>query len=290
MQYHIPVGTSNFAEIRERNYYYVDKSNLIFELLKNESTKVTLITRPRRFGKTLGMSMLANFFDIRKNTKSLFAGLEISKNSSICNEWQNKYPTIFISFKRVDGLNFDSAYGMLCFTIEELYGEHSYLLDSDKLSSYDKAMIRHILERKADSIEIKHSLLFLTKFIALHYNKPVILLMDEYDVPIAKANSNGYYKEMLDTMKGLMQVLKDNDALHFAVITGCLKIAKESIFTGINNFVSDTIADSRLNEYFGFTQQEVERIFTDMNQTEHLIDAKTWYDGYHFGDFDVYCP
>ena len=290
MRYHIPVGTSNFLEIRKNNYYYIDKSGLINELVNNESTKVTLITRPRRFGKTLGMSMLSNFFDIRKDTKSLFDGLEISKNTKLCNNWMNQYPTIFISFRRVDGLTFESAYGMLCFTIEEIFLDHSYLLDSDKLSTYEKDTIRHILERKADALEIKNSLLSLTRFIMLHYNKPVILLIDEYDVPIAKANSNGYYKEMLDTMKGLMQVLKDNDALHLAVITGCLKIAKESIFTGTNNFVSDTIADSRLNEYFGFTQREVERIFTDMKQISHLEEAKMWYDGYHFGDFDIYCP
>ena len=286
----IPVGISDFAKIRDRNYYYVDKTNLIAELLEEETAEVTLITRPRRFGKTMAMSMLSHFFDIRKDSKTMFQGLKIAENTDLCDEWMNQWPVLFISFRRVDGLNFESAFGMLQETITDIYGDHLYLLDSPRISSYQKEIMDRILRKTASEEEIKASILLLTKLMQAHYRKPVILLIDEYDVPIAKASANGYYDEMLDVMKGILQALKDNDALRFAVITGCLRIAKESIFTGTNNFVSDTISSSHLNEYFGFTQEEVDQILIDADQTDHAEDVKDWYDGYHFGELDVYCP
>ncbi|CUN53713.1 AAA family ATPase [Roseburia inulinivorans] len=286
----IPVGVSDFEEIRRNGYYYVDKSGLIGELLGTTGTKVTLITRPRRFGKTLGMSMLESFFDIRKDNKALFEGLEIAKRHELCMEWMNQWPTVFVSFRQVDGLNFNSAYDMLTLVISELYKKHLYLLDSDKVDSFDKEIVKQLIQGTASTKDTKGSLMLLTRLMYQQYGKPVILLIDEYDVPVAKANSNGYYEEMLDVMKGLMQALKDNQALCFAVITGCLKIAKESIFTGTNNFISDTITDSRLNEYFGFIQSEVDQILKDADVLDKAESIREWYDGYHFGDFDVYCP
>ena len=286
----IPVGVSDFEEIRRNGYYYVDKSGLIGELLSTTGTKVTLITRPRRFGKTLGMSMLESFFDIRKDNKALFEELEIAKRHELCMEWMNQWPPVFVSFRQVDGLNFNSAYDMLTLVISELYKKHLYLLDSDKLDSFDKEIVKQLIQGTASAKDMKGSLMLLTRLMYQQYGKPVILLIDEYDVPVAKANRNGYYEEMLDVMKGLMQALKDNQALCFAVITGCLKIAKESIFTGTNNFISDTITDSRLNEYFGFVQSEVDQILKDADVLDKAESIREWYDGYHFGDFDVYCP
>ena len=286
----ITVGVSDFEEIRRNGYYYVDKSGLIGELLSTTGTKVTLITRPRRFGKTLGMSMLESFFDIRKDNKALFEELEIAKRHELCMEWMNQWPTVFVSFRQVDGLNFNSAYDMLTLVISELYKKHLYLLDSDKLDSFDKEIVKQLIQGTASAKDMKGSLMLLTRLMYQQYGKPVILLIDEYDVPVAKANRNGYYEEMLDVMKGLMQALKDNQALCFAVITGCLKIAKESIFTGTNNFISDTITDSRLNEYFGFVQSEVDQILKDADVLDKAESIREWYDGYHFGDFDVYCP
>ena len=286
----IPVGISDFAKIRNYKYYYVDKTGLIEDLLEKETAEVTLITRPRRFGKTMGMSMLDNFFDIRKDSQAMFEGLEISKNTALCSEWMNQWPTLFLSFKKVDGLNFQDAYDMLTVVLANLYKKHMYLLESDKINPFDKEIITHIMSGDASVKEIKDSLALLTTTMQEYYGKPVILLIDEYDVPIAKASAKGYYAEMLDVVKGLMQALKDNDALRFAVVTGCLRIAKESIFTGTNNFVSDTISSSHLNEYFGFTQADVDQILKDADCLEYAADIKNWYDGYHFGDLDVYCP
>ena len=286
----LPIGTSDFAEIRREGWYYVDKTGLIRDLLNTRKAKVTLITRPRRFGKTLGMNMLANFFDIQKDSKALFEGLEISKDQALCEQWRNQWPVLFVSFRRVDGLNFQSAYGMLKTTICELCIEHRYLLESTQVPHEHKETMRRLLQKTASDDELSSSLLLLTHMMQAHYGKPIILLIDEYDVPLAKASANGYYKEMLDVMKGIMQAMKDNSALQLAVITGCLRIAKESIFTGTNNFVSDTITSSRLNEYFGFTQAEVDKLLEDTGLTDHAEDLKAWYDGYHFGEFDIYCP
>ena len=286
----LPIGTSDFERIRKSGCYYIDKTGLIGEILNTSGVQVMLITRPRRFGKTLGMNMLANFFDISKDSKALFEGLEVSKDYALCEQWRNQWPVLFVSFRRVDGLNFQSAYGMLELTITDLFREHRYLLDSEQVGDDEKKMIRRLLQGTATEREVKNSLLLLTEMMQAHYGKPVILLMDEYDVPLAKASANGYYKEMLDVMKGIMQAMKDNSALQLAVITGCLRIAKESIFTGTNNFVSDTITSSRLNEYFGFTQAEVDKLLEDTGLTDHAEDLKAWYDGYHFGEFDIYCP
>ncbi len=290
----IPVGISDFAKIQNYGYYYVDKTGLIADLLEKETAEVTLITRPRRFGKTMGMSMLANFFDIRKDSKAMFEGLEISKNAALCSEWMNQWPVLFLTFKDVDGLTFASAKEMLLNRIAAIYNDYSYLLEGTRVQEND----RKVFERLADEVSgnptdamLKTSIVLLMRLMRNHYGKPVILLIDEYDVPIAKASAKGYYPEMLEVIKGLMSTaLKDNNALRFAVITGCLRIAKESIFTGTNNFVSDTISSSHLNEYFGFTQADVDQILEDANCQEHAADIKNWYDGYHFGDLDVYCP
>ena len=287
----IPVGISDFEKIRRNGYYYVDKSGLIAELLEEKSTEVTLITRPRRFGKTLGMSMLANFFDIRKESTVLFEGLEIVEQRDVCREWMNQFPTLFVTFKDVDGLDFSSAYAMLSSTITELYKEHLYLMESSWINSYDKEIMQRIITEEATVTDIKKSLALLIKLMQQHYQKNVILLIDEYDVPIAKASSHQYYPQMLEILKVMMSTaLKDNPGLCFAVITGCLQIAKESIFTGTNNFVSDTISDSNLNEYFGFTQKDVDKILMEADAGEYGAEMKKWYDGYHFGEADVYCP
>ena len=285
----IPVGISNFEKIRNGGFYYIDKTGLIAELVRS-SAEVTLITRPRRFGKTLGMSMLDSFFDIRKDSKKLFDGLEISHQKNLCEKWMNQWPVVFLSLKNVDGIHFSDAYQQLVYEISLLYQQHDNLLKSTALSDRDKFLFKQLQERQAGKTDIMRSLQFLTRLLEQHYGKKVILLIDEYDVPIAKANSHGYYNEMMDVIKGLMQALKDNPSLHFAVITGCLKIAKESIFTGTNNFVSDTITNSRLNEYFGFVQHEVDQLLLSADFTDKASAMKEWYDGYHFGTFDVYCP
>ena len=285
----IPVGISNFEKIRNNGFYYVDKTGLIEELLKTEA-EVTLITRPRRFGKTLGMSMLESFFDIRKNSRKLFEGLEIARQSELCSKWMNQCPTVSVSFRQVDGLNFTSAYDMLTMVFADLYNKHLYLLEDSHVTEFQKKTFTNIAHGCGSEKEVKSSLVLLTTMMQQHYGKAVVLLIDEYDVPVAKANAHGYYNEMLDVMKGLLQALKDNQALCFAVVTGCLKIAKESIFTGTNNFVSDTITDSRLHEYFGFVQSEVDQILADAETEDQAENIRKWYDGYHFGDFDVYCP
>lgn len=287
----IPVGVSDFSEIRQKNYYFIDKSGLIEELLKTTATKVTLITRPRRFGKTLGMSMLAAFFDIRKDSSALFAGLEISKNCDLCEAWMNQWPTVFFSFKDVDGLNFEDAYNRLVAQISNLYKKHTYLLECSDIDEDDKTIFRAVKSGTANKTQISQALSTLTRLLQIYHQKQVVLLLDEYDVPIAKASDKGYYQEMLDIMKVLLStVLKDNESLRFAFITGCLKIAKESVFTGTNNLVTDSITSSRLDEYFGFTQKDIDKLLKDAKATEKTEIMKDWYDGYHFGEADVYCP
>ena len=286
----IPVGISEFDKIRDRGYYYVDKTNLIAELLDNIA-EVTLITRPRRFGKTMAMSMLANFFDMQQDNIERFCGLKISQNTELCSQWMNQWPVLFLSFKEVDGTVFDHAFNLLKFTLAQFCDDHAYLTESEKVTEEQKRIFRRLNDQTASLTDVQGALLVLMKMMRAYYGKPVILLLDEYDVPIAKASANGYYTEMLEVIRGMMSTaLKDNDALRFAVITGCLRIAKESIFTGTNNFVSDTISSSHLNEYFGFTQADVDQILKDADCMEHANDIKSWYDGYHFGDLDVYCP
>ena len=287
----IPVGVSDFREIRQNGYYYIDKSGLIRELLKNTATKVTLITRPRRFGKTLSMSMLENFFDIRKDSRAWFEGLEIARDSELCQAWMNQWPTVFFSLKDIDGLNFESAYGQLKAQISELYKKYAYLLEYDAIDPDDKQKFLDLKAGRAGEVQVSRALSLLLRIMEAYYQKPVILLLDEYDVPVAKASSNGYYEQMLEVIKTMMSTaLKDNSCLRFAVITGCLKIAKESIFTGTNNLVSDTIGTSGLNEYFGFTQKDVDRLLEDAGANSQAENIKVWYDGYRFGNFEVYCP
>lgn len=287
----IPVGVSDFREIRQNGYYYIDKSSLIRELLKNTATKVTLITRPRRFGKTLSMSMLENFFDIRKDSRAWFEGLEIARDSELCQAWMNQWPTVFFSLKDIDGLNFESAYGQLKAQISELYKKYAHLLEYDAIDPDDKQNFLDLKAGRAGEVQVSRALSLLLRIMEAYYQKPVILLLDEYDVPVAKASSNGYYEQMLEVIKTMMSTaLKDNSCLRFAVITGCLKIAKESIFTGTNNLVSDTIGTSGLNEYFGFTQKDVDRLLEDAGANSQAENIKVWYDGYRFGNFEVYCP
>lgn len=287
----IPVGISDFRRIREENYYYIDKSGLISTLLENTPAQVTLITRPRRFGKTLGMSMLANFFDISQDSRQLFKGLEISGNQALCADWMNQYPTIFLSFKDIGGTSFENAFNLLRFVIAQLYDNYKFLLDDPDIPSAQKEIFQRLQQQTASLTDIQGALLILTKMLYSYYKKPVIILLDEYDVPVAKASSNGYYDAMLEIMRPMLStVLKDNPSLRLAVITGCLKIAKESIFTGTNNLVSDTIQSTHLNEYFGFTQADVDQILSDFHFERNKTLIKSWYDGYRFGDFDVYCP
>lgn len=286
----IPIGTSDFAEVRQKEYYYIDKTGLIEELMRTSGTKVTLITRPRRFGKTLGMSMMAEFFDIQKDSKALFDGLSISENKELCKAWMNQYPVVFVSFREIDGSDYQNALSRLNSVISDLYNIHYYLMDSNGCTVHEKAAFDRIAGKTAKADEVESSLLRLTRMLSVYYGKPVILLIDEYDVPLAKASAKGYYSEMLDTVRRIMSVLKDNSALNFAVVTGCLQIVKESIFTGTNNFVSDTISDSRLEEYFGFTQADVNCILQDTGLTGHTDEIKKWYDGYRFGNCNVYCP
>ena len=287
----IPVGISDFKEICKNGYYYVDKTFLIKELLKTTATKVTLITRPRRFGKTMAMSMLATYFDIRENSQDLFDGLEISKETDLCKEWMNQWPVVFLSLKDIDGLNFEDAYERLVVQISNLYKNYTYLLEYDKIDPDDRQIFLDLKAGKAEKAQVFQALRTLMRMLQIYHQKKVILLLDEYDVPIAKASSNGYYNQMLDVMKGIMSTaLKDNTSLQFSVVTGCLPIAKESVFTGTNNFVTDSITDSRYNEFFGFTQAEIDQILEDADAGKHAESVKYWYDGYHFGNVDVYCP
>lgn len=290
----IPVGISDFEKIRKNQYFFVDKSGLIEELLNTESNEVTLITRPRRFGKTLGMSMLASFFDIRRDSSELFRGLKISQKEELCQKWMNQYPVLFVTFKDVDGLDFQSAKEMLRIQIADRCNEYLYLLSSEKVNENDKAIFRQLADVVKGDVSdamLKTGIALIMRMLQDYYEKPVILLLDEYDVPLAKASAHGYYTEMLEVMRAMISTaLKDNPSLRFAVVTGCLRISRESIFTGTNNFVSDTIFDTRLNEYFGFLQDEVEQLLTAIGVKDKAGIVKEWYDGYHFGSYDVYCP
>lgn len=290
----ISVGVSDFKKIRDNDACYVDKTGLIRELLHTENAEVTLITRPRRFGKTMAMSMLAHFFDIRENSRRIFEGLKISDETEICEKWMNQYPVLFVSFKDIDGLDFDSAKRMLRSKIFQLCVEHIYLEKSERISEYERKAFSQMADRVDGEIaddQLKTGISLIMRMMQKHYMKPVILLIDEYDVPVAKANVNGYYVQMLDLMKGILSTaLKDNPALKFAVVTGCLRITKESIFTGANNFTTDTISDRRYDEYFGFTAKEVKKLLRDADLEDRFGIVRQWYDGYHFGDMDIYCP
>ena len=283
----LPVGIENFEEIRKLGFYYIDKTRLIEQLLQ-EWGKVTLFTRPRRFGKTLNMSMLRSFFEIGMD-KSLFDGLYISGNKVLCDEHMGKYPVIFLSFKGVDGLDFTTARRMLCAILKDELDRHYYLKTSDVLTDEDRILFTKMLHGQDDNIE--DSIRMLSKLLYKHYGQKVVILIDEYDVPLDKAFQNGYYKEMVSLIRGLFgQALKTNEFLQFAVLTGCLRVSKESIFTGLNNFEINSIVDIDHDEQFGFTDDEVMKLLSDYDRSERYPDVKEWYDGYHFGNADIYCP
>ena len=283
----LPVGIENFEEIRQLGFYYIDKTRLIEQLLQGWG-KVTLFTRPRRFGKTLNMSMLKSFFEIGGD-KSLFDGLYISGNKELCAEYMGKYPVIFLSLKGVDGLDFTTARRMLCAILKNELDRHYYLKTSDALTDEDRTLFIKMLQGSYDNIE--DSIRMLSKLLFKHFGQKVVILIDEYDVPLDKAFQNGYYKEMVSLIRGLFgQALKTNEFLQFAVLTGCLRISKESIFTGLNNFKVMSITDSRFDEQFGFTDGDVRRLLSDYGMDSHFDEIKEWYDGYHFGRADVYCP
>ena len=283
----LPVGIENFEEIRKLGFYYIDKTRLIEQLLQGWG-KVTLFTRPRRFGKTLNMSMLKSFFEIGTD-KTLFDGLYISGNKELCDEYMGKYPVIFLSFKGVDGLDFTTARRMLCAILKDELDRHYYLKTSDVLTDEDRTLFTKMLHGQDDNIE--DSIRMLSKLLYKHYGQKVVILIDEYDVPLDKAFQNGYYKEMVSLIRGLFgQALKTNEFLQFAVLTGCLRVSKESIFTGLNNFEINSIVDIDHDEQFGFTDDEVMKLLLDYDRSERYPDAKEWYDGYHFGNADIYCP
>lgn len=283
----LPVGIDDFRKLRESDFYYVDKTKLIEQLLQSWS-EVTLFTRPRRFGKTLNMSMLKSFFEIGTD-KSLFAGLYISKNKELCDEYMGKYPVIFLSLKGVEGLDFSSARRMLCTIIEREINRHYYLKTSDALTEEDRAQFAKMLQGNDSNIE--DSIRMLSQLLYKHYRQKTVILIDEYDVPLDKAFQNGYYKEMVSLIRGIFgQALKTNEFLQFAVLTGCLRVSKESIFTGLNNFEINSIVDIDHDEQFGFTDNEVKKLLSDYDRAERYPDVREWYDGYHFGNADIYCP
>ena len=290
----LPIGIESFEEIRREGFYYVDKTRLIEQLL-NQWGKVNLFTRPRRFGKTLTMSMLRYFFEIGTD-KTLFDGLYISQNEKLCNEHLGKYPVVFISLKNVDGLTFEDAYYQLVELVGIEAERFHFLLESDKLTENEKNRYRALINFRDGHYTMEHgivtsSLQTLSQLLYKHYGKKAIILIDEYDVPLDKAFQRGYYKEMVATIRTLFgKVLKTNEALQFAVLTGCLRVSKESIFTGLNNFKVLSITDARFDEQFGFTESEVETLLEAYHLEAHLSETRNWYDGYHFGDADIYCP
>ena len=290
----LPVGIDSFDKIRKNGFYYIDKSGLIEQLVQLGG-EVTLFTRPRRFGKTLNMSMLRSFFETGTDA-SLFDGLYISENKEICDEYMGKYPVIFLSLKDVDGLKYENAK----YRIMELIGREAeryfFLGDSDRLSENEKEQYKAVIalqngKYSMDENVLTSSLRLLSHLLFQHYGEKTVILIDEYDVPLDKAFQNGYYQEMVSLIRGLFgMALKTNDSLQFAVLTGCLRISKESIFTGLNNFKVLSILDSRFDEQFGFTDQEVQKILDDYELSSHFEETKEWYDGYRFGKADIYCP
>ena len=290
----LPVGIENFEEIRKLGFYYIDKTRLIEQLLQGWG-KVTLFTRPRRFGKTLNMSMLKSFFEIGTD-KTLFDGLYISGNKELCDEHMGKYPVIFLSFKGVEGLTYDEAFDALVRVIGKEISRVSFLADSDKLTMLEREQYKGLTIIENGSFvfnkdKLISSLQLLSQLLYKHYGQKAVILIDEYDVPLDKAFQNGYYKEMVSIIRGLFgQALKTNEFLQFAVLTGCLRVSKESIFTGLNNFEINSIVDIDHDEQFGFTDDEVMKLLLDYDRSERYPDAKEWYDGYHFGNADIYCP
>lgn len=290
----LPVGIDSFDKIRKNGFYYIDKTGLIEQLVQLGG-EVTLFTRPRRFGKTLNMSMLRSFFETGTDA-SLFDGLYISGNKEICDEYMGKYPVIFLSLKDVDGLKYENAKYRLMELIGREAERYFFLGDSDRLSENEKEQYKAVIalqngKYSMDENVLISSLRLLSHLLFQHYGEKTVILIDEYDVPLDKAFQNGYYQEMVSLIRGLFgMALKTNDSLQFAVLTGCLRISKESIFTGLNNFKVLSILDSRFDEQFGFTDQEVQKILDDYELSSHFEETKEWYDGYRFGKADIYCP
>lgn len=285
----LPIGIESFSKIRRNNYYYIDKTIMIADLLNNLG-EVNLFTRPRRFGKSLNMDMLKCFFEAGQD-KTLFDGLKIMSETDLCNEYMGQYPVISVSLKGVSGLNFEEAKARLSNIIKLEFNRHKYMLDSDKLDDYEKEEYRKYLRGTTDSAELSSSIWLLSRWLKSCCMKSVVILIDEYDVPLDKAHENGYYNEMVNLISNMLnQALKTNDCLNFAVLTGCLRISKESIFTGLNNLRIFSILNVQFDEYFGFTDSEVVQMLEFYGLSEHYTTFKEWYDGYRFGKTDVYCP
>ena len=285
----LPVGIDSFEKLRREDFYYVDKSRMIVDLMSNWG-EVNLFTRPRRFGKTLNMSMLKCFFEIGTD-KSLFDGLAVSKEKALCEKYMGKYPVVFVSLKDVDGLTFETAYQSLCQLLVAETTRLCFLQESDRLAANEKAFINRMLHEQYTEMDIRGSLKMLCSLLEKHYGQKPILLIDEYDVPLDKAYYHGYYAQMIDLIRAMFQAaLKTNSSLFFAVLTGCLRVSKESIFTGLNNLMVHSISDPSFDEYFGFTDEEVGKMLSDYGLEAHHQEAREWYDGYRFGGQDVYCP
>ena len=285
----LPVGLENFEQIINDNYYYVDKTGLISELIRNGGM-VNLFTRPRRFGKTLNMSMLEHFFSIERD-QSIFEGLEISKDTKLCEEYMGKYPVISISLKGINAATYEDAFDFAVRIMKKVARNVQFLLGSDALSDYDKLEYKELLSNNMSEAAFCGGLKILSELLEKHYGAKVVLLIDEYDVPLAKAFENGYYNQMIFLIRSLLeQALKTNDSLKFAVMTGCMRISKESIFTGLNNLKVLSITDERYDEYFGFTDTEVREMLKYYEIEDHYEEVKNWYDGYQFGSVELYCP
>lgn len=289
MKKKLPIGIENFEKLQTEDFYYIDKTNLIKELLTGLA-EVTLFTRPRRFGKSLNMSMLKYFFELGTD-KKLFSKLKISEETALCEEYMGKYPVISVSLKGMNAGNYEKALEMAVEVIRSEARRFQYLLDSERLTSYDKEAFIALLQEDMKEGTLCSSLKVLSELLEKHHGSKVILLIDEYDVPLAKAFERGYYDQMVLFIRNMFEyALKTNESLKFAVLTGCMRISKESIFTGLNNFKVVSITDSRFDEQFGFTDEEVQRLLADYHLKDHIEETKEWYDGYHFGDTDVYCP
>lgn len=285
----LPVGYDSFEEIRRGDFYYIDKSLLIKDLLSTAG-KVNLFTRPRRFGKTLNMSMLKNFFEINTD-KSLFDGLAISREKQLCEGYQAKHPVVFLSLKGVEGLTYEDAIQWLAYLVANECIRLAFLEESPNVDEADQRRFQRLKGQKPEKNDLQAALVTLMRMLHVHYGEQVILLIDEYDVPLDKAHANGYYDKMVVFLRGFFgEAFKTNPDLCFAVVTGCLRISKESIFTGINNLKVDTIMDTRYDEYFGFTENDVQTLLSDYGMEYAQEDLRVWYDGYHFGNTDVYCP
>ena len=289
--FRVPVGGEDFDEIRQKGSYYVDKTGLVYELVHNTENKVTLFTRPRRFGKTLNMSMIGSFFDITRDSRAVFEGLEVSRHEDFCREWMNQRPVLFVTFKDIERLSFEAAMNEMKTTLSNVCHTMPFLEESNRVSKEDKTTFSKLKAREVSLDDLTSSVFTLARMLEAHFGKKAVILIDEYDVPLAMANENGYYREMLDVMRAVFKyAVKTNPYLEFAVITGCLRIAKESIFTGTNNFASYSVLDKEFSGYFGFTHAEVKKMLEVAGLEDKGEVIKSWYDGYIFGDSAVYCP